>query len=109
MVSIDEDDIDDGSGSDDSHEHYVPRHSFKRVEHVPDEAISVMRDRHLQSTFSTVPVPASPLKKKNTVILTADVSTEGANQKITVWAFSDVRDRFAYILVGSARIALEIS
>jgi hypothetical protein len=30
-------------------------------------------------------------------------------RKLPFWAFSDVRDRFTYISVGSARIALEIS
>jgi hypothetical protein len=30
-------------------------------------------------------------------------------RKLLFWAFSDVRDRFAYISVGSAHIALEIS
>jgi hypothetical protein len=30
-------------------------------------------------------------------------------RKLPFWAFSDVRDQFAYISMGSARIALEIS
>jgi hypothetical protein len=39
-------------------------------------------------------------------IITAVVSTEGANQKMPKMAFSDPRDRFAHISMDFARIEM---
>ncbi|KAJ7906822.1 hypothetical protein B0H13DRAFT_1880221 [Mycena leptocephala] len=66
--------IDDGIGSDDSHENYAPRQGFERIEHVPNQAISVAQDGRIRSTFSTVPIPASPSKKKPPAVLNLDVA-----------------------------------
>jgi hypothetical protein len=74
LVSIDDDDLEDGSGSDNSSENYLPRPGFERVEHIPDEAISVARDGRIRSMFSTVPIPASPSKKKNPIVLNPDLA-----------------------------------
>ncbi|KAJ6479437.1 hypothetical protein C8R47DRAFT_1218996 [Mycena vitilis] len=72
-ISIEEEDIDDGSGSDISVDDYTPRPGFTRVRNAPDEAITVARDGRLRSTFTAVPTPASPSKRRPGV-LTDDVA-----------------------------------
>jgi hypothetical protein len=41
--------------------------------------------------------------------ITADGSTEGTDQKIAVWAFSDPCDQFTHILMSSVRIEIRYS
>jgi hypothetical protein len=41
--------------------------------------------------------------------ITADGSTEGTDQKIAVWAFSDPRDQFTHISMSSVRIEIRRS
>ncbi|KAJ6483545.1 hypothetical protein C8R47DRAFT_1217624 [Mycena vitilis] len=63
VVEIDDEDINDGSDSDDGIEGYVARDRVPRIHHIPDETISVGKNGTLRSTFTTVPTPASPAKK----------------------------------------------
>jgi hypothetical protein len=68
LVTIDEDDVNDGSGSDDSREDYKPRTGVERLHHVPNEAISMGSSGRVRSTFTTAAVPASPSKKTRTIL-----------------------------------------
>ncbi|KAJ7602950.1 hypothetical protein DFH06DRAFT_1350766 [Mycena polygramma] len=61
--AADEEDINDGSGSDDGAEGYTARTVVPRVHLVPHESISVARNGDLRSTFTSIPTPASPSKK----------------------------------------------
>jgi hypothetical protein len=67
-----EDDLNDGSDSDDSQDGYVPRARARRVHYIPEERITVASDRRLNSTMSSIPTPASPAKKSR-VTLKPDV------------------------------------
>jgi hypothetical protein len=63
-----DDDINDGSGSDDEQADYLPRiatqqRQAQRMHVVPDEAISVSPSGQLRSTVTKLVVPASPSKK----------------------------------------------
>ncbi|KAF8214693.1 hypothetical protein K438DRAFT_1749788 [Mycena galopus ATCC 62051] len=62
-VFVNEDDFNDGSGSDDSTEGYVPRNRVLHVEHVPTETVTITNSGKSKSTHSTVEIPASPAKK----------------------------------------------
>ncbi|KAJ7839774.1 hypothetical protein B0H13DRAFT_2417357 [Mycena leptocephala] len=68
LVTIDEDDVNDGSGSDDSREDYKPRTGVERLHHIPNEAISMGSSGRVRSTFTTAAVPASPSKKTRTIL-----------------------------------------
>ncbi|KAJ7886289.1 hypothetical protein B0H13DRAFT_2342938 [Mycena leptocephala] len=68
LVTIDEDDVNDGSGSDDSREDYKPRTGVERLHHVPNEAIYMGSSGRVRSTFTTAAVPASPSKKTRTIL-----------------------------------------
>ncbi|KAJ6598621.1 hypothetical protein B0H10DRAFT_2231600 [Mycena sp. CBHHK59/15] len=65
---VEDDDLNDGSDSDDSLEDYVSRNRVPRIHHIPDETITVTKDGGLRSTFSTVATPASPAKKSQVVL-----------------------------------------
>jgi hypothetical protein len=61
-----EDDLNDGSGSDDAATGYTLRAATQlteRVHHIPEETISVAADGCLLSTFTQLAVPASPSKR----------------------------------------------
>ncbi|KAJ6470678.1 hypothetical protein C8R47DRAFT_1222567 [Mycena vitilis] len=63
VSEIDEEDINDGSDSDNEIEGYVARNREPRVHLVPDETISFGENGALRSTFTSVRTPASPAKK----------------------------------------------
>ncbi|KAJ6515210.1 hypothetical protein C8R45DRAFT_1086424 [Mycena sanguinolenta] len=63
LVSVDEDDFNDGSDSDDSAVGYAPRSSAPRMHSVPDESTTIPTTGRTRTIRSTVPVPASPAKK----------------------------------------------
>ena len=62
-VTVDEEDLNDGSGSDDSAAGYVPRNAIPRVHDVPDEATTITTAGKTRLKRSAVPMPASPAKK----------------------------------------------
>lgn len=59
---VKEDDLNDGSDSDDSQEGYLPRERGQRVHYIAAETITT-GTRGVRSTMSSVPTPASPAKK----------------------------------------------
>jgi hypothetical protein len=67
-LTTDDDDLNDGSDSDDSFEDYAPRAGGQRVHHIVDESISITQDGHVRSTFTTVETPASPAKKSKVTL-----------------------------------------
>jgi hypothetical protein len=65
-IRIYDDDLNDGSGSDDAETGYTPRaatQQTQRVHHVPEGTISVGTDGRLLSTLTQLAVPASPSKR----------------------------------------------
>ncbi|KAJ7823221.1 hypothetical protein B0H14DRAFT_3470200 [Mycena olivaceomarginata] len=71
VLYVEEDDLNDGSDSDDSQEGYLPRTRGRRVHYIPAETIT-MGSRGVRSTMSSIPTPASPAKKTK-VTLKPDV------------------------------------
>ncbi|KAJ7793029.1 hypothetical protein B0H14DRAFT_3498562 [Mycena olivaceomarginata] len=69
-LHADEDDLNDGSDSDDSADGYLPRQRVERVHFVPDESITIAATGQTRSTKSTVPTPASPAKKSRVTLNT---------------------------------------
>ncbi|KAJ6536254.1 hypothetical protein B0H19DRAFT_1317890 [Mycena capillaripes] len=67
-VFLDEDDLNDGSDSDDSQEGYQTRTGVERLHHIPDESTSFGSDGRIRTTFTTVPTPASPAKKSRVTL-----------------------------------------
>ncbi|KAJ7871110.1 hypothetical protein B0H13DRAFT_1895895 [Mycena leptocephala] len=63
-----DDDLNDGSDSDNSLEDYTPRAGGQRIHHVVDEAISITQDGRVRSAFTTVETPASPAKKSRVTL-----------------------------------------
>jgi hypothetical protein len=66
-----DDDLNDGSGSDDAATGYTMRaatQQTQRVHHLPEETISVGTNGRLLSTFTQLAVPASPSKRARTVV-----------------------------------------
>jgi hypothetical protein len=74
---VEEDDLNDGSDSDDSQEGYLPRTRGQRVHYIPAETIT-MGSRGVRSTMSSIPTPASPAKKSKST-LKPDVPTAPAS------------------------------
>ncbi|KAJ7676100.1 hypothetical protein B0H14DRAFT_3537003 [Mycena olivaceomarginata] len=72
LFYAEEDDLNDGSDSDDSQDGYVPRARARQVHYIPEERITVASDGRLNSTMSSIPTPASPAKKSR-VTLKPDV------------------------------------
>jgi hypothetical protein len=71
VLYVEEDDLNDGSDSDDSQEGYLPRTRGQRVHYIPAETIT-MGSHGVRSTMSSIPTPASPAKKSK-VTLKPDV------------------------------------
>ncbi|KAJ7301763.1 hypothetical protein DFH08DRAFT_978448 [Mycena albidolilacea] len=68
---VEEDDLNDGSNSDDSQEGYLPRERGQRIHYIAAETITT-GTRGVRSTMSSVPMPASPAKKSR-ITLKPDV------------------------------------
>ncbi|KAJ7720074.1 hypothetical protein B0H14DRAFT_2642814 [Mycena olivaceomarginata] len=65
-IKIYDDDLNDGSGSDNAATGYTPQvatQQTQQVHHLPEETVSVGADGHLLSTFTQLAVPASPSKR----------------------------------------------
>ncbi|KAJ7769741.1 hypothetical protein B0H14DRAFT_3509403 [Mycena olivaceomarginata] len=62
-VYADEDDLNDGSHSDDSAEGYVPPLPTNRVSYIPHQSVTVMAAGRARSSKSLIATPASPTKK----------------------------------------------
>ncbi|KAJ7776683.1 hypothetical protein B0H14DRAFT_2631689 [Mycena olivaceomarginata] len=65
-IKIYDNDLNDGSGSDDAATGYTPRaatQQTQRVHHLSEETVSVGADGRLLSTFTQLAVPASPSKR----------------------------------------------
>ncbi|KAK7005562.1 CxC2 domain-containing protein [Favolaschia claudopus] len=60
---IEDDEINDGSDSDDDEPGYVPRANASRIHYVPDESTSFSTNGNRRTTTSNVATPASPSKK----------------------------------------------
>jgi hypothetical protein len=69
-LHADEDNLNDGSDSDDSADGYLPRQRVERVHFVLDESITIAATGQTRSTKSTVPTPASPAKKSRVTLNT---------------------------------------
>jgi hypothetical protein len=67
-LTTDDEDLNDGSDSDDSLEEYIPRAGGRRVHHIVDESISISQDGRVRSTLNTVETPASPAKKSKVTL-----------------------------------------
>ncbi|KAJ7726031.1 hypothetical protein B0H14DRAFT_2641205 [Mycena olivaceomarginata] len=59
---VEEDDLNDGSDSNDSQEGYLPRERGQHIHYIAVETITTGTHR-VHSTMSSVPTPASPAKK----------------------------------------------
>ncbi|KAJ7212388.1 hypothetical protein B0H12DRAFT_1079444 [Mycena haematopus] len=66
--AVDDEDLNEGSDSDDSDNGYVPRQNVERIHLIPDEAISISSDGRYRSSRSLVPTPASPAKKSQVTL-----------------------------------------
>ncbi|KAF7364442.1 CxC2 domain-containing protein [Mycena sanguinolenta] len=62
-VFIEEEDLNDGSGSDDEADDYVPRNSVPRIHQIPTAATTITSTGRTRNRRSFVPTPASPAKK----------------------------------------------
>lgn len=67
-VSVQEDDVNDGSGSDISDEDYIPRAGVQRLHHIHDETISATSRGRIRATVARHAIPASPSKKSEAVL-----------------------------------------
>ncbi|KAJ6545302.1 hypothetical protein B0H19DRAFT_1238233 [Mycena capillaripes] len=72
-IITEDEDLNEGSDSDDSLHNYAPRPGTQRIHLVPDEAITITEDGRLRSTMSAIPTPASPAKKSR-VTLNPDIA-----------------------------------
>ncbi|KAF7349654.1 CxC2 domain-containing protein [Mycena sanguinolenta] len=72
-VTVDEEDLNDGSDSDDSALGYVPRTAVRRVHNVPDESRTITTTGRNRVKRSTVATPASP-SKKSAILLNPNVA-----------------------------------
>ncbi|KAJ6605143.1 hypothetical protein B0H10DRAFT_2195521, partial [Mycena sp. CBHHK59/15] len=68
----DDDDVNDGSDSDDSEPNYQPRAGLRGVHHIPDESLTVTSDGRTRAKLTSVATPASPAKKSQ-ISLNTDI------------------------------------
>ncbi|KAJ6484707.1 hypothetical protein C8R45DRAFT_1147586 [Mycena sanguinolenta] len=67
-VTVDEEDLNDGSGSEDSAAGYVPRNVVQRLHNMADEATTITTTGRTRVIRSAVATPASPPKKRAGVL-----------------------------------------
>ncbi|KAJ7798239.1 hypothetical protein B0H14DRAFT_3492715 [Mycena olivaceomarginata] len=82
-VFRDDDDLNDGSGSDDSDVGYMPRQAAPRIHYVQDESTTVTTTGgRIRYNKSTVPTPASPAKKSQHKIQEAPPLSQTPNDNV---------------------------
>ncbi|KAJ6614218.1 hypothetical protein B0H10DRAFT_1950861 [Mycena sp. CBHHK59/15] len=70
--NVDDDDVNDGSDSDDSEPNYQSRAGLRGVHHIPDESLTVTGDGRTRAKLTSVATPASPAKKSQ-ISLNTDI------------------------------------
>jgi hypothetical protein len=81
---VEEEDVNDGSNSDQSQDGYVPRARAQHIENVPHQEIRVSSTGQRRSTIGVVPVPASPSKRSRISRSKPDAEAGVAQDEIRV-------------------------